>query len=112
MRQYREARDKHPDGILLFRLGDFYEIFFDDARVAAPIMGVQLTSRPLGKTGRAPLPRPGTSVFDVPLSAVPFRWDRSRGTGVPLHERTITRALGPVKGVPSLSSKKSLVNVR
>ncbi|HKC18336.1 MAG TPA: hypothetical protein VKE27_01770, partial [Candidatus Dormibacteraeota bacterium] len=31
MRQYREAREKHPDGILLFRLGDFYEIFFDDA---------------------------------------------------------------------------------
>ena len=55
MRQYREARDKHPDGILLFRLGDFYEIFFDDAKIAAPIMGVQLTSRPLGKTGRAPM---------------------------------------------------------
>ena len=55
MRQYREAKDKHPDGILLFRLGDFYEIFFDDAKVAAPIMGVQLTSRPLGKTGRAPM---------------------------------------------------------
>ena len=55
MRQYREAKEKHPDGILLFRLGDFYEIFFDDAKVAAPIMGVQLTSRPLGKTGRAPM---------------------------------------------------------
>ncbi len=55
MRQYREAKEKHPDGILLFRLGDFYEIFFEDAQVAAPIMGVQLTSRPLGKTGRAPM---------------------------------------------------------
>jgi len=55
MRQYRDAREKHPEGILLFRLGDFYEIFFDDAKVAAPIMGVQLTSRPLGKTGRAPM---------------------------------------------------------
>ena len=55
MRQYREAREKHPDGILLFRLGDFYEIFFDDAKLAAPIMGVQLTSRPLGKTGRVPM---------------------------------------------------------
>jgi DNA mismatch repair protein MutS len=55
MRQYREAKDKHPDGILLFRLGDFYEIFFDDAKIAAPVMGVQLTSRPLGKTGRAPM---------------------------------------------------------
>jgi DNA mismatch repair protein MutS len=55
MRQYREAKEKHPDGILLFRLGDFYEVFFDDAKLAAPIMGVQLTSRPLGKAGRAPM---------------------------------------------------------
>ena len=55
MRQYQEAKEKHPDGILLFRLGDFYEVFFDDAKLAAPIMGVQLTSRPLGKSGRAPM---------------------------------------------------------
>ena len=38
MRQYREAKEQHPDGILLFRLGDFYEIFFEDAEVAAPVM--------------------------------------------------------------------------
>jgi DNA mismatch repair protein MutS len=55
MRQYREAKEQHPDGILLFRLGDFYEIFFEDAEIAAPVMGVTLTSRPLGKTGRAPM---------------------------------------------------------
>ena len=55
MRQYRAAKEQHPDGLLLFRLGDFYEIFFDDAVVAAPIMGVTLTSRPLGKSGRAPM---------------------------------------------------------
>jgi len=55
MRQYREAKEQHPDGILLFRLGDFYEIFFEDAVVAAPVMGITLTSRPLGKTGRAPM---------------------------------------------------------
>ncbi|TMB43343.1 MAG: DNA mismatch repair protein MutS [Chloroflexi bacterium] len=55
MRQYREAKEKHPVGILLFRLGDFYEIFFEDAETAAPIMGVTLTSRPLGKSGRAPM---------------------------------------------------------
>jgi DNA mismatch repair protein MutS len=55
MRQYREAKEQHPDGILLFRLGDFYEIFFEDAETAAPVMGVTLTSRPLGKTGRAPM---------------------------------------------------------
>jgi DNA mismatch repair protein MutS len=55
MRQYREAKEQHPEGILLFRLGDFYEIFFEDAEIAAPIMGVTLTSRPLGKSGRAPM---------------------------------------------------------
>ncbi|MFI5282341.1 MAG: DNA mismatch repair protein MutS [Candidatus Dormibacterales bacterium] len=55
MRQYREAKEQHPDGILLFRLGDFFEIFFEDAETAAPIMGVTLTSRPLGKSGRAPM---------------------------------------------------------
>jgi DNA mismatch repair protein MutS len=55
MRQYRQAKEQHPDGILLFRLGDFYEIFFEDAELAAPIMGVTLTSRPLGKSGRAPM---------------------------------------------------------
>jgi DNA mismatch repair protein MutS len=55
MRQYREAKEQHPDGILMFRLGDFYEVFFEDAEVAAPVMGVTLTSRPLGKSGRAPM---------------------------------------------------------
>jgi len=55
MRQYREIKEQHPEGILLFRLGDFYEVFFDDAVIAAPLMGITLTSRPLGKSGRAPM---------------------------------------------------------
>jgi DNA mismatch repair protein MutS len=55
MRQYGEAKEQHPDGILLFRMGDFYEVFFEDAVLAAPVMGVTLTSRPLGKSGRTPM---------------------------------------------------------
>ncbi|HVD01594.1 MAG TPA: DNA mismatch repair protein MutS [Candidatus Dormibacteraeota bacterium] len=55
MRQYREAKERFPDAILLFRMGDFYEIFDEDAEQAAPIMGVTLTSRPLGKAGRHPM---------------------------------------------------------
>ena len=55
LRQYREAKSQHPDAILLFRLGDFFEIFFEDAQEAAPIMGVTLTSRPMGKGGRHPM---------------------------------------------------------
>ncbi len=46
MRQYRRIKSELPEGvILLFRLGDFYEMFFDDARAAAPILGVALTQR-------------------------------------------------------------------
>ena len=46
MRQYRRIKAELPEGvILMFRLGDFYEMFFDDARAAAPILGVALTQR-------------------------------------------------------------------
>src|SRR5260370_22155106 len=55
MRQYREAKEQHPDGILMFRLGDFYEVFFEDAEVAAPVMRLTLTPRPLRQSVRAPL---------------------------------------------------------
>ncbi|MGH7861532.1 MAG: DNA mismatch repair protein MutS [Candidatus Dormibacteraceae bacterium] len=54
MRQYWAAKRSHPDAIVLFRLGDFFEIFFDDAVAAAPIMGVTLTSRP-ASGGRMPM---------------------------------------------------------
>jgi DNA mismatch repair protein MutS len=54
MKQYWAAKLRHPGAILLFRMGDFYEIFFDDAVEAAPIMGVTLTSRPM-KEGRQPM---------------------------------------------------------
>jgi DNA mismatch repair protein MutS len=54
MKQYWAAKLRHPDSILLFRMGDFYEIFFDDAVEAAPIMGVTLTSRPM-RDGRQPM---------------------------------------------------------
>jgi DNA mismatch repair protein MutS len=54
MKQYWAAKLAHPDAILLFRLGDFYEIFFQDAVDAAPIMGVTLTSRPM-RDGRQPM---------------------------------------------------------
>jgi DNA mismatch repair protein MutS len=44
-RQYRTAKARHPDAILLFRMGDFYEMFFEDAEIAAPLLGIALTSR-------------------------------------------------------------------
>ena len=37
MTQYREIKARHPDAILFFRMGDFYEMFFDDAEVASRV---------------------------------------------------------------------------
>jgi DNA mismatch repair protein MutS len=55
LRQYQEIKNQYPHCILFFRLGDFYEMFFEDARAAAPILNVMLTSREAGKTGRIPM---------------------------------------------------------
>jgi len=44
-RQYFRAKREHPDEILFFRMGDFYEMFFDDAKLAAKVLGIALTSR-------------------------------------------------------------------
>src|SRR2546425_10769441 len=45
MLQYRELKRRYPDYLLLFRLGDFYETFFEDAEVAARLLQITLTSR-------------------------------------------------------------------
>ncbi|MRR59476.1 MAG: DNA mismatch repair protein MutS, partial [Deltaproteobacteria bacterium] len=61
MRQYLEIKADHPDSILFFRLGDFYEMFLDDAVKAARILDITLTSRGKGGDGA-----------DVPLCGVPY----------------------------------------
>lgn len=48
MKQYFEIKSKHPDAILLFRVGDFYETFSDDAVISAEILGITLTRRANG----------------------------------------------------------------
>ena len=48
MSQYLEMKRKHPDAVLLFRVGDFYETFSDDAIVASEILGITLTRRANG----------------------------------------------------------------
>lgn len=45
LQQYLELKARHPDAMLLYRLGDFYELFFEDAETAAPILGLVLTRR-------------------------------------------------------------------
>ncbi|RPI67739.1 MAG: DNA mismatch repair protein MutS, partial [Ignavibacteriae bacterium] len=55
MRQYNQIKKKHPDTVLLFRLGDFYETFGDDAVTTAAACGITLTKRNNGAAGEIPL---------------------------------------------------------
>ncbi len=61
LRQYQQIKAEHPDHVLFFRCGDFYEMFFEDARTCSEVMGITLTSR-------------GTDVdgSPVPLAGVPY----------------------------------------
>jgi DNA mismatch repair protein MutS len=55
MRQYQQVKAKHPDTILLFRMGDFFETFEEDAKIAAKVLGITLTKRGNGAAGEIPL---------------------------------------------------------
>ena len=59
MKQFHHFKQKHPDAILFFRMGDFYETFFDDAKTCARVCGLTLTSRSKGKN-------------PIPLAGVPY----------------------------------------
>jgi DNA mismatch repair protein MutS len=54
-RQYLRIKKRYPETIVLFRLGDFYETFDEDAKVVAQVCDIVLTSRPVGKNQRVPL---------------------------------------------------------
>ncbi|MFM8909338.1 MAG: DNA mismatch repair protein MutS, partial [Gemmatimonadota bacterium] len=64
MAQYREIKARHPHAILFFRMGDFYEMFYEDAEVAARALDLTLTSRNNGGAAEVPL-------AGVPVKAAP-----------------------------------------
>ncbi len=55
IKQYLEVKAKHPDAILFYRMGDFYEMFFEDAKIASEILDIALTSRDKSKDDSVPL---------------------------------------------------------
>src|SRR5437762_8591098 len=63
MQQYLRAKAEHPDKLLFYRMGDFYELFYDDAQRASRLLDITLTAR--GQSGGAPVPMAG-----VPYHAV------------------------------------------
>src|SRR2546421_8337972 len=63
MRQYQQFKAQYPGYMLFFRMGDFYEMFWEDAKLAHKVMGVTLTSRSRG----------GPNAQDaIPMAGVPF----------------------------------------
>ncbi len=57
MERYLEVKAQNPGSILLFRMGDFYELFYEDAKIAAKILGLNVTSR--DKSSENPVPMAG-----------------------------------------------------
>ena len=55
MQQYLKLKQQYPDCLLFFRLGDFYELFLEDAKIGARVLDIALTSRDKGKDGRIPM---------------------------------------------------------
>lgn len=60
MRQYLRIKSEHPDILVFYRMGDFYELFYDDARKAARLLDITLTQR--GQSGGEPIPMCGVPV--------------------------------------------------
>ncbi len=63
MQQYLRIKAAHPDVLLFYRMGDFYELFYEDARVAAGLLDIALTTR--GQSAGAPIPMAGVPVQSV-----------------------------------------------
>jgi DNA mismatch repair protein MutS len=89
-RQYLEIKAKHQDSILLFRLGDFYEAFDEDAKILARELDIVLTSRAMGKDTRVPLAGVPHFVIEKHLATL-----ISRGHRVAICEQTSSV---PLKG--------------
>jgi len=66
MRQYREIKKQYPDAILFFRLGDFYEMFFEDAKLASKVLQIVLTKRGGGRGGAE------KTDTGAPMCGIPF----------------------------------------
>jgi DNA mismatch repair protein MutS len=63
MQQYLRIKSEHPDVLLFYRMGDFYELFYDDARRAAKLIDIALTQR--GQSAGAPIPMAGVPVVTL-----------------------------------------------
>src|SRR3974377_1668997 len=93
MQQYLRIKAQHPDSLLFYRMGDFYELFYGDARRAAALLDITLTAR--GHSAGDPIPMAGVPVHSVePYLARLLR----RGESVAICEQIgdVAKSKGPV----------------
>jgi DNA mismatch repair protein MutS len=102
MRQYSAIKEQHRDSIVLFRLGDFYEMFGEDAQKASRILQIALTTRDKGKDDplAVALGRLGHQVSVVAPS--------DRGQGIPASVLQNVRQRSPGPGLGLLSMQERL----
>ena len=102
MQQYRDIKSRHQDAILFFRMGEFYEMFYDDAETASRTLGLTLTSRNNG--GAADVPLAG-----VPVTRVPEKreWKMENGESV-----IVTTSRGDKRAKKGSTSSSRSVAIR
>ena len=100
MQQYLGIKAEHPDELLFYRMGDFYELFFEDAKVAAALLDITLTAR--GHSSGEPI-----AMCGVPFHAVDSYLARLSNKAVlsPLSNRWVTR---PHQKAPSRAKYSEL----
>ena len=104
MRQYLDAKNQHRDSILLFRMGDFYEMFYEDALVAARALDLTLTSRSKDASGG------GIPMCGVPHHAVDTLHRAPRQEGLP--RRHLRSGRRPDEKPKASSNAKSCASCR
>ncbi|MEM6411563.1 MAG: DNA mismatch repair protein MutS, partial [Pseudomonadota bacterium] len=99
--QYLDIKANHPDALLFFRMGDFYELFFDDAAIAAEILGIALTAR--GEYDGKPIPMAG-----VPFHAAEGYLARliASGNRVAICEQTESPAEAKKRGSKAIVNRE------
>ncbi|MDR2529195.1 MAG: DNA mismatch repair protein MutS [Synergistaceae bacterium] len=106
--QYKEWKEKYPDALLFFRMGDFYECFFDDARTASAVMDIALTSRDSEKNiPMAGIPHHALSMYLGRLVKAGLRVaiceQIGESNGRTIVERRVVRVVTPGTYVPEES---------
>lgn len=114
MKQYLQIKQNYQDAILFFRLGDFYEMFFDDALTASRELEITLTGREAGEAGRVPMcgvPYHAAGTYISRLTAKGFKVAicdqiEEPGPGRGIVHREVTRVVTPGTILEGLEDKK------